>query len=73
MWLSSQVGLVGDELVDERAREVALEGFIYDRPLTPSDFQSLARPALMRAWQAKWDSAFLKQKHEKRTNSGPVP
>jgi hypothetical protein len=28
-----------------------------DRPLFSSDFQSLARPALMRAGQAKWDSA----------------
>jgi hypothetical protein len=34
-----------------------LEGFIFDRPLSPSDFQSLARPALMRTWQAKCDSA----------------
>jgi hypothetical protein len=25
--------------------------------LSSSDFQSLTRPALMRAWQAKWDSA----------------
>jgi hypothetical protein len=34
-----------------------LEGTIFGRPLSLSDFQSLARPALMRAWQAKWDSA----------------
>jgi ribonuclease HI len=37
MWIPSHVGLVGNELVDERAR-------------------SLARPALMRTWHAKWDS-----------------
>jgi hypothetical protein len=49
--------VVGNELVDERARQVALEGSIFDRPLSSIDFQSLARPALMRAWQAKWDSA----------------
>jgi hypothetical protein len=57
MWIPSHVGLVGYELVDERARQVALEGSIFDRPLSPSDFQNLARPTLMRAWQAKLDSA----------------
>jgi hypothetical protein len=50
----SHVGLVGNKLVDERA---TLAGFIFDRPLSSNDFQSLARLALMRAWQAKWDSA----------------
>jgi hypothetical protein len=54
MWIPSHVG---NELVDERARQAALEGSIFDRPLSPSDFQSLARPAFMRAWQTKWDSA----------------
>jgi hypothetical protein len=44
-------------VVDERARQAALEGSILDRPLSSCDFQSLARPALMRAWQAKRDSA----------------
>jgi hypothetical protein len=34
-----------------------LEGSIFDRPLSSSDFQRLARPALIRAWQTKWDSA----------------
>jgi hypothetical protein len=57
MWIPSHVGLVGNELVDERARQVALEGSIFDRSLSSNDFQSVARPALMRAWQAKWDSA----------------
>jgi hypothetical protein len=55
--VKSHVGLVGNELVNEQARLVALEGFIFDKPLSPSDFQSLARPALMKAWQAKRDSA----------------
>jgi hypothetical protein len=50
------VGLVGNKLVDERTRQAALEGSIFDRPLFPSNFQSLARPALMRALQAKWDT-----------------
>jgi ribonuclease HI len=39
MWIPSHVGLVGNELVDERARQVALEGSIFDKPLSPSDFQ----------------------------------
>jgi ribonuclease HI len=50
MWILSHVGLVGNEMVDERARQAALEVSIFDSPLSPSDFQSLARLALMRAW-----------------------
>jgi hypothetical protein len=57
MWIPSHLGLVGNELVDERARQAALEGSIFDRLLSSSNFQSLDIPALMRAWQAKWDSA----------------
>jgi hypothetical protein len=57
MWIPSHVGLVGNELADEQARQLALEGSIFYKPLPPNDFQSLARPALMRAWQVKWDSA----------------
>jgi hypothetical protein len=53
IWIPSHVGQLGNELVGNRARQVALEGSIFDRPLSSSDFQSLARPALMRAWQAK--------------------
>jgi hypothetical protein len=53
MWIPSHVGLVGNELVYERARQAALEVSIFDKPLSSSDFQSFARPALMRAWQAK--------------------
>jgi hypothetical protein len=45
MWIPSHVGLVGHELVDERARQEALEGSIFDTTLTLSDFQRLARPA----------------------------
>jgi hypothetical protein len=52
MWTPSHVKLVGNELVDEQTRQAALEGSIYDIPLTSSDFQSLARPAFKRAWQA---------------------
>jgi ribonuclease HI len=48
MWIPSLVGLVENELVDERARQAAVSS---------GEFQSLARTALMRAWQAKWDSA----------------
>jgi hypothetical protein len=72
MWIPSHVGLVGNELVDDRAQQAALEGTIFDRPLSLSDFQSLARPELMRAWQAKWDSTdtgrplFEGQKEERR-------
>jgi hypothetical protein len=57
MWIPSHVGLMGNELVDDWARETALEGTIFYRPLSSSDFQSLARPALMRAWQAKLNFA----------------
>jgi hypothetical protein len=46
---------VRNKLVDERAQQAALEGSIFDRPLFPIDFRSLARPALMRVWQTKWD------------------
>jgi hypothetical protein len=37
--------------------EASLKGSIFDRPLLPCDFQSLARPVLLRDWQRKWDSA----------------
>jgi hypothetical protein len=57
MWIPSHVGLVGNELVDGEARYVALNGSIFDRPLSPCDFQSLARPVLLREWQKKWDLA----------------
>jgi hypothetical protein len=56
MWISSPVELVGNEVVDERARQAALKSSVFDRPLYSSNFQSLARTALMRAWQAKSDT-----------------
>jgi ribonuclease HI len=49
IWIPSHVG---NELVDDRALQPALEGAIFDRSLSSSDSQSLARPGLMRAWQA---------------------
>jgi hypothetical protein len=55
MWNPSHVGLVENELVDDQAQQAALEGTIFDKPLSSSDFQSLVRPALIRVWQAKWD------------------
>jgi hypothetical protein len=61
MWIPSHVGLVGNGLVDDRTRQAALEGTIFDRALSSSDFQSLARPALLRAWQAKWKTIILFQ------------
>jgi hypothetical protein len=57
MWIPSHVRLVVNELVDERVRRVALEGSIFDRPLSSSDFQSLGRPASIRSCQAKCGSA----------------
>jgi hypothetical protein len=57
MWIPSHLGLVGNELVDGGARYASLNGSIFDRPLSPCDFQSLARLVLLREWQKKWDSA----------------
>jgi hypothetical protein len=51
------VGLVGNELVDGEARYASFNGSIFDRPLSPCDFQSLVRPVLLREWQRKWDLA----------------
>jgi hypothetical protein len=57
MGIPSHVGLVGNELVDGEARYASLNGSIFDRPLSPCDFQSLARPVLLREWHKKWDLA----------------
>jgi hypothetical protein len=46
MWIPSHVGLVSNKLVDGEAQYASLNGFIFDRPLSPCDFQSLARPVL---------------------------
>jgi hypothetical protein len=48
MWISSHMGLKGNELVDERARHAALNGAVFDIPLPPVDFQGLARSVLLR-------------------------
>jgi ribonuclease HI len=40
-WVPFHIGLVRNERVDDRARQVALEGSIFDTPLSSSDFQSL--------------------------------
>jgi hypothetical protein len=47
MWIPYHERLVGNKLVDDRARQAALEGSIFDKSLSSSDFQSLARLALM--------------------------
>jgi hypothetical protein len=57
MWIPSHVGLEGNEIVEERARHVALNGTVFDRPLPPVDFQGLARSVLLREWQVKLDAA----------------
>jgi hypothetical protein len=57
MWIPSHVGLVGNELLDGEARYASLNGSIFDRPLSPCDFHSLARPVLLRKWQRTWDLA----------------
>jgi hypothetical protein len=48
MW----VGFVSNELVDGEARYASLNGSIFDRLLSPCDFQSLARPVFV---QRKWE------------------
>jgi hypothetical protein len=55
MWILSHVGLVGNELVDGEARYTSLNGSIFDRPLSLCDFQSSAKPVLLKEWQRKWD------------------
>jgi hypothetical protein len=54
MWIPSHVGLVENELVDDRARQAALKGSIFDRPLSPSDFQSSAGQAYGRKNENLW-------------------
>jgi ribonuclease HI len=46
MWIPSHV--VSNELVDGEARYASLDGSIFDRSLSPCDFQILARPVLLR-------------------------
>jgi hypothetical protein len=51
LWISSQVVIEGNEIVDKRARHVALNGAVFDRPL-----QDFARFVLLREWQGKKDA-----------------
>jgi hypothetical protein len=51
------VGLECNEIVNKRARHKALNGAVFDRPLSPVDFQGLVRSILLRQWQGKWDAA----------------
>jgi hypothetical protein len=47
IWIQALMGLEGNEIVDEQARNAALNG----------DFQGLARSVLLRDWQGKWAAA----------------
>jgi hypothetical protein len=57
MWVPAHVGLEGHEIVEERERHAALNGTVFDRPLSPVDFQGLARSVLLTEWQGKWNDA----------------
>jgi hypothetical protein len=48
MWIPSHVRLEGSELVDNRARQAALIGAVFDRPHPPENFQDLKRSVLLR-------------------------
>jgi hypothetical protein len=56
MWIPSHMGLKGNELVAKRARHVALNGAMFDRPFPPVDFQCLARSVLLQEWNENWDA-----------------
>jgi hypothetical protein len=57
MWIPAHEGLEDNEIVDERARNAALNGAVFERPLPPVDFQGLGRSVLLREWQGKRDAA----------------
>jgi hypothetical protein len=57
MWIPAHVELEGNQLVDERARDVELNCTVFERPLPPVDFQGFARSVLLRECQGKWDAA----------------
>jgi hypothetical protein len=62
MWILPHVGLLRNEPVDERARQVALEGYIFNRLLSSSDFQSMAgrrRKGLLARCQGFLDIALF--------------
>jgi ribonuclease HI len=48
MWISSHVGLEGNEIIEERAQHAALNVVVFGRPLSPVDFQGLTRSVLLR-------------------------
>jgi hypothetical protein len=52
MCIPANVGLEGNEIVDERTRHAALNGAVFERPLPR------VRSALLREWQGKWDAAY---------------
>jgi hypothetical protein len=62
MWIPVQVGLEGNEIVDKRVRHAALNGAVFERPLPPVDFQSLAKSVLLREWDAA-DTAEIRSLH----------
>jgi hypothetical protein len=57
MRIPSHLEFKGNELVDERARNAALNCAVFDGPLSPVNFQGLARFVLLRKKQEKWDAA----------------
>jgi hypothetical protein len=56
MWIPAHVVFEGNEIVDARAWHAALIGAVFERPLSPVDFQGLAR-SVLRDWLGKWDTA----------------
>jgi hypothetical protein len=57
LWIPSHVELEGNEILDERGRNAALNGAVFDRPLPPVDLKGPARSVLLREWQGKCDAA----------------
>jgi hypothetical protein len=57
MWIPSHVRFEDNKIVGERARHAGLNGAVFDRPLSPVDFQGLARSILLREWQGKLNDA----------------
>jgi hypothetical protein len=51
------VGLEVNEIVVKRARDAALNGALFERPLPLFNFQGFARSVLLREQQRKWDAA----------------
>jgi hypothetical protein len=51
------VELECNEIVDKRAKNAALNGAVFERPLPLVHFQGLARSVFQKDWQGKWDAA----------------